>query len=315
MKKAFILAQVLVILAQGAIAQQVPKVTHFWYDQTRINPGSAGNTDMICASLIYRDMMMGFTEEGTPRIFMGNINVPFKLFGANHGAGLAITSDQIGFYRDVDARISYAYQAKVGDGNLGIGAAFGFIQKGLEGAEWKAPMGETPDGNIPTDGDQGNGFTVSPGVFYRTEDIYFGVSAMNLYSNGVSYKTTSVEEKIVPHYFLTAGYDISLPNPSFSLAPAVLMQTDLKAVNFDINATLTYNKKIWGGVTYRPGVSINPLIGFELMNGARIGVSYEYMTTDMQKHINVGGLEFVLNYCFKLGVEKMPQKYRSIRYL
>ncbi|MCG8700519.1 MAG: type IX secretion system membrane protein PorP/SprF, partial [Bacteroidales bacterium] len=56
------------------------------------------------------------------------------------------------------------------------------------------------------------------------------------------------------------------------------------------------------------------MIGLTIMKDIRIGGAYEYQLSSLSDHSN-GSFEFVLNYSFKLGVEKLPQKYRSIRYL
>jgi type IX secretion system PorP/SprF family membrane protein len=108
--------------------QQFLQVSQYMYNNLLTNPGSAGSMDMICAGAIYRDQFVGFPGRPTNLIF--NVEAPFNLLGAKHGAGLSIFRDEIGFYVTNDIRLTYAYRVPMGDGNLGIGASVNFIQKG-----------------------------------------------------------------------------------------------------------------------------------------------------------------------------------------
>jgi len=92
------------------------------------------------------------------------------------------------------------------------------------------------------------------------------------------------------------------------------VQSDLKVNNIDINTTLVYNKKFWGGVSFRPGSSFAGMIGFEILNGVKIGIAYDFPTTTITKNYKTS-YEFMVNYSFKLGLEKPVQKYKSVRFL
>jgi type IX secretion system PorP/SprF family membrane protein len=107
---------------------------------------------------------------------------------------------------------------------------------------------------------------------------------------------------------------MALPNPSFDVQPSVLIITDGRSSSFDINSLLIYNKRIWGGVSYRLNAAIVGMLGIELKNGLRVGYSYDYATTDIT-HYNNGTHEILLNYCFNVVKEKMRRKYKSVRFL
>ncbi|MCX6262018.1 MAG: type IX secretion system membrane protein PorP/SprF, partial [Bacteroidia bacterium] len=108
--------------------------------------------------------------------------------------------------------------------------------------------------------------------------------------------------------------NIQLPNPSFELLPSVFVYSDGKVLQASINALVRYNKKVWGGVSYRAGDALIGMIGFELYNGVRIGYSYDFTLSDIRKTSN-GSHEFMVNYCFDLNLGKSPMKYKSIRFL
>jgi type IX secretion system PorP/SprF family membrane protein len=303
--------------------QQFLQVSQYMYNNLLTNPGSAGSMDMICAGAIYRDQFVGFPGRPTNLIF--NVEAPFNLLGAKHGAGLSIFRDEIGFYVTNDIRLTYAYRVPMGDGNLGIGASVNFIQKGLENVEWitesdyPIPQDELPSATAQ----QGNSYGAHAGIFYRSEDFYFGLSSVNIYSKEIEYLSESAagpsnnsfpNEQLIPHYFATAGYTMQLANPLYEVKPSVLLYSDARITTLDLTGIVEYNKKIWGGVTFRPGAAIVGMIGIDVFEGAKVGYSYDFATSSLTKY-SQGTHEFSIHYCFKVGIEKSPQKYKSIRFL
>ncbi|QQS49791.1 MAG: PorP/SprF family type IX secretion system membrane protein [Bacteroidota bacterium] len=295
------------------LAQQLPNVSYFMYDHARTNPGSLGSKDMICASLILKRSYIDFGE-GAPSNEFLNAEVPFKLFGAKHGVGISAFTDKIGFYNDVDVKLGYAFRFNVAEGTLGIGISGGVRQKTLDASKWQyGANGDELDPNIPQ-GTQENifGFGFGAGLFYRSEDIYLGASVSNIYPSDIEYDESTAIEDMQPHYYITAGYTFQLANPAFEVEPAVLIFSDnLISTTFDLNATLTYNKKIWGGVSYRAGSAVAAMAGLMILDGLKVGLAYDYPTSALSN----GSFEVLLNYCFSVGGEKSPQRYRSIRYL
>jgi type IX secretion system PorP/SprF family membrane protein len=105
-----------------------------------------------------------------------------------------------------------------------------------------------------------------------------------------------------------------MTNPALEFLPSVFIQSDAKVTKIDINARLMYNKKFWGGVTYRVGSDIVGMIGLNILNGMKVGYAYDFQTSRLMK-FSKGSHEIMLGYDFRIGVEKLPQKYKSIRYL
>lgn len=312
MKKLFI-SIVITILSLAVNAQQIPQVSHFMYDNLRVNPGSAGSMDMLCASFITRSQMLGFS--GNPVSYFLNVETPFKIGGTKHGVGLSLYHDVIGFNTDINFQLGYAFRISVGDGTLGIGINGAFVDKSLK-ADW-APTSAGTDGNIPS-GDADMTFTFGAGLFYRKDNIYFGASVLNINSPEVTSPSgaNNIESKynLSRHYYVTTGYNMQLTNPAWELKPAVLLKSDGVATDMDFNLTVAYNKKIWGGVSYRTGGIMIAMVGFQLFEGFKVGYSYDFAINSMGKYED-GSHEILLNYCFKIGVDKAPQKYKSIRYL
>jgi len=318
MKKGLLLA---VLVTLGAImkAQYSPQVSYFMYDQLRTNPGSAGSNDMINATGIVRSQFLNFP--GAPKDFFMEFEAPFKLLGLQHGAGFTIYNDSWGFNKNTNFNLTYALRISVGDGTLGIGVQAGGLESKLT-PDWHPPGGDSQksigDAGIPLGDANGLTFNMGAGLFYRTEDIYFGASVINL--NNPKVKTSGqsggseASYNLPKQYYITAGYSMQLANPAYEVKPAVLLKSDGVTTDLDLNLTVMYNKKIWGGVSYRTGEAIIGMVGLELIENLKVGYAYDFATSSMTKYSS-GSHEILLNYSFKIGVEKAPQKYKSIRFL
>lgn len=303
-----------------AYSQQERQASHYMYDLISVNPASAGSTDKISTHAIMRQQWVGI--DGAPEGIVLNMDVPFRLFKANHGVGASIWYDKLGFNEDINLSLSYAYQFSVGNGKLGLGLSGSFMNRKLN-PDWiipNSPLHVQGDEAIPKGNQNEFIFDMGAGLFYRTEELYVGISSTHLLQGEFVYQTegtsgaSQAKEQMIRHYYLTAGYDLQLSNPSFELLPSVMLQSDGRATKIDLNTTVMYNKKFWVGVTYRVGVAVVGMIGVEILNGLKVGYSYDFDTTALS-NFSSGSHEVMLGYSFNLGVEKIPQKYKSIRFL
>ena len=76
----------------------------------------------------------------------------------------------------------------------------------------------------------------------------------------------------------------------------------------DVNVLLEYNKRFWGGVSYRLGDAVVVMAGTELPNGLRVGISYDFTTSAIGAYSN-GTVEFMLGYNLEVGTDKYSQRY------
>jgi type IX secretion system PorP/SprF family membrane protein len=309
-----------VVVAASANSQQERQLSYYMYDQISVNPGSAGSSDMISTHAFIRQQWVGI--EGAPEDIVLNLNAPFKLFNKHHGVGISIYSEDIGFNSDIDLSVAYAYQFSVGDGRLGLGMCAGFLNRKLD-PTWV--VNNTEYSGEPGTGDQAipvgkqNEFTVDfgAGLFYKTEELYVGISSTHILQDEFVYQSTTgsvAKEQFKRHYYFTAGYNLQLSNPAFEFIPSVFIQSDVSVTKIDLNTTFMYNKKLWAGVTYRVGSSVVGMIGLDILNGVKIGYAYEFDTSALST-FSKGSHEVMVGYSFKIGVEKAPQKYKSIRFL
>jgi type IX secretion system PorP/SprF family membrane protein len=301
-----------------AFPQQDPQFSQYMFNLTSVNPAYVGSSDMICLSLINRQQWVGFV--GAPGTSFFQANAPVKPFGIKSGVGLSLMNDRIAFNKDLGISGYYAYRLDIGTGTLGIGLNLGLINKALD-ATWDIPA-ELPstefispdkDQAIPNEKESRMAFDIGFGLFYNTENLYFGLSTTHLNQPKIKY-VDKYASYISRHYYAVAGYRLQMPNPAFEILPSVILKTDGKVNQIDASALVRYNKKFWGGVSYRAGDAVIGIIGIEMFNGVRIGYSYDFTTSDIGNYSD-GTHEFTVGYCFNLSLEKTPQKYRSIRFL
>ena len=297
-----------------ALAQQDPQYSLNMFNHLSTNPGYAGSNDAICVTNIDRLQWLGF--EGAPRTYV--LNGDMTLNKLNSGVGISILSDKIGFENDFQLQGSYAYRVKIGKGKLGIGLSVGMLNKYING-NWISPTTLwDPNTNVYNDPSVPHSvnhvsFDMSFGLFYRTNNLYLGLSSthLNQAKNKVS---ANVLPSIKRHYYIAAGYYYQLPNPLYEIRPSVFIKTDAAVFQYDINATLLYNKRVWGGLSYRVGDAIIPMVGFILQNNFKFAVAYDITVSKLHKYTN-GSVELMLGYCANLSKGKSKGSYKSVRFL
>ncbi len=301
-----------VLLVSNTYGQQDPQFSQILFNPLSINPGYAGSlNNMINTGAINRIQWAGFGE-GAPVTTAFGINAPISPFGFNSGIGLSILNDQYGFNNDLGINLAYAarFKFKLINGDLGVGIGAGFVNNKLD-PKWNYPLGGT-DEAIPDKKESAINFDLSAGLYYNTEFMFFGFSALHL--NEAKINKAALAAHYTRQYYLTGGYIVNFPNPTWQFEPSVIVHSDLKTSKLSLNAIVRYNKKFWGGVSYRIGEAVTGLVGFELFNGIKFGYAYEFSTSKISKY-NDGSHEFYLGYNFLLKKEKPPQQYKSLRFL
>lgn len=314
MKKLNIAFLFLVLFLQPVLSQQDPLSSQYMFNLLTFNPGFAGTSGMICATALNRQQWVGF--KGAPSTTVFNISAPVSPFGIKSGVGLLVESDNVGFDKNINLTGAYSYHMDLGTGKLGIGLSLGMYNTTLN-PSWSIPAGDahTPasgDPLIPENKESYIAFDAGLGFFYKADKYFASLSVTHI--NQAKIKFTKGTPYLSRHYYLTGGYTLQLPNPSLELVPSLFAFSDGKVVQFTITSLVRYNKKVWGGVSYRAGDALIGIVGLELFNGIRLGYSYDFTISDMGKNSS-GSHEFMINYCFDLSLGKSPMKYKSIRFL
>ncbi len=321
MKKIFLVACALGFLQLSG--QQDVQFTQFMFNRIYYNPGVAGSGGAICITGLHRSQWVGF--EGAPVTQNINANIPINAL--HGGIGVSIVNDQIGFFNNVSADLMYAYQIQLPQGTLGIGLGGSFQNSGLSDAVW-IPADFNPDptnpGGFPDlalPATDANGFQVDLtfGAYYSSETVWGGISTTRVIESSATVDNqfgTPTVFRNSRHYYIMGGYNWAIPGSNWELQPAVLTKVAAgSATVFDVNVMGVYNKKLWGGVTYRLQDAIGTMVGYQFSPAFRAGYSYDIATSPLSGS-GSGSHEIMLQYCFKIEIPPRPKgRYRNIRFL
>ena len=312
-------------------AQQEVQFTQYMFNRLAINPGYAGSSGSICASVMYRNQWLGLdlsapapgVEAGTtPVTYLFSFDAPVKLL--HGGLGLTLYADNIGYHSFVSGSFDYAFRIYWGPGNLSAAIEGNFYNTSLDYLQLKGSddlTGQHTD-PISSSGDpmlSGSAnasdfmIDVSTGVYYQVPgSYYFGLSIKNLLAS--SSRTLNYQNSRV--LYLLGGYDYVIPtNPSFRLKPSALIRTaNFSVFQFDLSCLLEYQNLLWGGVNFRYQESVSFLAGVT-WDKLKFGLAYD-LTVSKLSRLSFGSLEAYLRYCFKIVIPpKLPSVYQNTRYL
>jgi type IX secretion system PorP/SprF family membrane protein len=303
MKKRITVAA-LALIATNGFAQQDPQLSMNMFNRMAVNAGYAGTTGSICATAIGRNQWMGF--EGNPSTFVLNLDAPINALKG--GLGLSIMSDQIGVEKSVQAKLAYSYHYKLADGILGGGLDIGIINKTLGGG--LNPL-QTGDQSIPSSELSATAFDVGIGAYYTSQKFYAGISANHLPQS--TFDMGSVQYKSRMHLYFMGGYNLQLANPDLMVVPSIFVK-NAASTQLDLNCNVHYKSRYFGGLSYRMQDAVVVMLGGNVWKDLKLGLAYDVNTSKLNPYNN-GTLEFMLNYCFKIKIEKPRQVYRNVRYL
>jgi len=299
----------------AVMGQQEPQITLNRFNHMAVNPGYAGLRDAICVTGFIREQWIGIDDaEGnkvSPQTFIISGDSPIRILRG--GVSATVMQDKIGYFKDVYVKLGYAYNRPMGNGELGIGFNVGFLNKSLDIGKLKPVDGGDP---LLTGGNESTMFTdLAIGAFYMEPNgLYIGVSSTQLLegSRKLGSSSSGAEFKLRRHYYGTAGYEISwIRNPAYVLIPSVFAKFDGTTFQVDLNATLEYNRKFWGGLTYRFQETAAVMLGLNIKD---IGIGYAY-DIPLSRIGGAGSHEVMVRYCFKLELEKAKRSFRNTRFL
>ena len=121
----------------------------------------------------------------------------------------------------------------------------------------------------------------------------------------------------VHHYWITAGYNYDIM-PDIKLRPSLLIKSDASSTIMDINVNALYQNKFWGGITWRVGDEVAPMLGYQhsLGDGSSLRIGYAYgVTTSEIASYSSGSHDIMLNYCFSLAKPPTIEKSKNPRFL
>lgn len=235
------------------------------------------------------------------------------------GVGGAILRDVAGSGKLTSTKVygSLAYHQMVGEAHLlSAGFNMGWANKRISTTDLKFPDqfdGKFFDQNLPTsvviDNPNINYFDFQAGInyaYFPTENLYIngGVSAHHLNRPRESFfsaTNVALDDRISPRYIAFANASIKMSDMVI-LNPMAYFTTQAKSselvggANFQYNLSGDGQTLLTGGLYWRPGDAVIPMVGFE-WNNIRLSFSYDATSSPLKNYNNSrGAYEFALLY-------------------
>jgi type IX secretion system PorP/SprF family membrane protein len=317
----------LLVVANMAWAQQDPMFTKYMFNSLAFNPAYAGSNEHLSLGLLARNQWYSF--KGAPESYSLTAHTPMK--NERVGLGFSMIHDEIGPTRTTGANVSYAYRIPVGKNGakLSIGLQGGF-------QNFYADFTQVDKEN-PIDPAFANRNITKPnfgaGLYYYSKKFYFGVGVPHLIEWNLRSKTNVPAGSYVGiqsrHYFFHTGGAIPLNGDALVFKPSILVRNagllsklnkdnNLKNINAPTSAnldlSLLFYQKFWLGAAYSfspqqfggttSANSVNLWTSYNLENGMRIGLAYDYAISRIQS-ATVGSFELFLGYEFDYKTKKV----------
>jgi type IX secretion system PorP/SprF family membrane protein len=293
-------------------AQQSSLITHYMFTNMATNPAFAGGSGGINITGLVRQQWMGWKDsDGTksaPQTFLLTVDSPIrKLHG---GIGGSLSQDQIGPFKNVVLKLGYAYKMEAWSGDLSFGLNGSLLNISYDASKFN-PIEENDPVLGQAEKKSDMSVDMGLGVYYKVADQYYvGISAENILQT----KGKKTNYQLRRTYYINGGYQWTIPSrPAFELLPSAQIMFDGAVFQLNASALLKYNNKFYGGLGYRFQDAVSVLAGLYI-KGLQVGLAYDISTSGMT-HYNSGGLEIMLNYCFKIDTDKFRKTYRNTRFL
>lgn len=294
------------------------QLSQYMFHPAVFNPASIGEGGMVNVTGQHRIQWLGMP--GAPQTTFFSLNAPFKMGKTlTQAVGLKFLNDKIGAFSNQSANFQYALKKNIDKGVLSIGTDIGFVSVGFMydsiknsniSSEYHDITGDT---HIPTADETGMNLDLSLGVFYSAPKYYVGISYVHL-NNPVIKLGDKSKFNIKGVVYATGGYDLAFENPKLVLRSSALLKSDYKTWQTDLSTRMEYDKRFWGGLSYRYQDAIVVLAGMNLFSGISIGYAYDLPTGKMLT-VSSGSHEFYLSYSFAFDTSKNKNRYKSIRIL
>lgn len=299
-----LLAVIGVLVVGVSFAQQVPHYSQYLQNHFLINPAVAGIESYADARVGYRQQWGGL--EDAPRTFyltahlpLGNpdfsvepASTPRFRFGrerysslpdAHGGAGLTVVRDQTGPWTRFSMGATGAYHYPVNEEwQVSLGLMAGLSQHTLDFDQIRLANSQDPlvsSGKLSVIRPD-----LNTGVWVYSTDFFGGFSVNQLWHSTLSFKNSSSnwQGKVVPHFFLTAGYRLPLVE-DWDFTPSILLKKVLNApLSWDLNLKMSYSSDLWFGASYRKLESFTAFFGAKVAQQLRVNYTYEYPISSLQ---------------------------------
>jgi type IX secretion system PorP/SprF family membrane protein len=263
------------------------------FNQLNFNPAYAGSKEVLDAGAIYRNQWWSGVD-GAPRDINLWGHMPFAK--RKNGLGLNLISDNIGMDNIFKLGVDYAYRILLPNRNvlaLGLGAQFETAR--TDWSETNAYVSPN-DPDIANSATRNSTFNVGPGVYFKNQKFYLGVSIPKLLANSL-YEDRDEFSGKVNTYFLQGGLSLPISSTVEFLPNAQIRYNPNSPFDFDLNANVMFNDALMLGLMYRYEDSLDGLVVYQFNSGLRLGVAIDFTTSELN-NATTGSFEIMVGYTF-----------------
>ncbi|MBT8274350.1 MAG: type IX secretion system membrane protein PorP/SprF [Bacteroidia bacterium] len=276
------------VMINTGFAQQDPQYTQYMYNTMSVNPGYAGQRDVLSISGLHRSQWVGI--DGAPRTQSLILHTPLK--NDKIGLGLSVVRDGLGPATETYADANFSYSIRV---NYNVELSFGL--KGgfhLLETDWSQGIYQNPDTVF-----QENLSLFSPvvgaGLYLHSEYWYVGFAVPNFITTRHynDFQESVAKERM--HYYLIAGLVLQASD-NLKIKPATLIKAVPGApVIADLSLNALFSEKFTLGIAYRWDDAFSGLAGFQISDSLFIGYAYDLTATELNNY-NSGTHEIMMRF-------------------
>jgi type IX secretion system PorP/SprF family membrane protein len=306
----------------GALqAQQLPQFSQYARNQYMVNPGAAGVYDFTDITLGGRRQWSGLAD--APKTSYLSASLPLSVFKnqdssavdsgleistglpekaesgtgqLKHAVGIQGLTDQFGAFRTVGLSGTYAIHMPVtARHNLSFGTNVGLVSHTFfqEKAIVSTASGDNTYLNYVNNRGHVNRLNVGVGLYFYSEELFFGIAADQLTKDWVTFGSGSADFDSRVHFNVSGGYIIQI-SEDYSLTPSFLVKCTepvLPAVEGTVQ--FEYKKWMWAALSYRHKDALIGMVGMNLNERFKVGYSFDCTLSPIRKY-GTGGHELVL---------------------
>lgn len=286
----------------------------YWAVPTLYNPATAGSDSALHVTAFDRMQWVGVTD--APRTFFASLDMPVKLGRRRAGLGASVINDQAGLFNTTYVNVQLDFSTKLWGGRLAFGVQPAFVNQAFRGGEISIPTGEAWDPNdeaLPQGDVSAMAFDLDAGLYYERGRWYGGVGVQHVMASSLELSDYAYTQ-LTPTYYFHAGGNIPLKRTLFIVHPSVLVRTTLHAIQYDCTLRVSWNRRFWGGLGYRPGDALSLMVGADV-GSVRLGYCYDVGISRIGYEAG-GSHEILATWTMHLDLDKAKRHpHKSIRIL
>lgn len=308
-------------------AQQKPHYTQYILNNYILNPALSGIENYTDVKISHRHQWVGIQDAPVTTYFSiqgpigkkdykTNATTQFDMYGDNpigqqywddyaasaphHGIGLQVINDATGPFTNFSAMGTYAYHLGINaKTNLSAGIGLGVSKLSLSAEKLNFGPDYPIDPSVYLSGDLGKTqMDMNAGLWLYSAKYFIGLAGNQLIPHPIDFSDNTItvtHGKMVPHFFITAGYRFLLSEDINVIPSIMLKKISPVPLQTDLNAKFQFRDLFWLGGSYRSKYGFAAMAGMNILNRFTVSYSYDYSTTAIHT-VSKGTHEILLGF-------------------